>query len=369
MKRRQSDTERAELVQRTEKGAPAPHGAAATTRLVGALPHAGPAVQRKESGAGGVPGALPYQGRSAGGGPAVAVQFDKEGGTTAPPKTETPAPTPTLEKVGRSEIAKFLQKGFETDFKAKGMFHERFVLSVWPCKKQRKAPAKLSIVDSRAALWTTFAAQITALKTDVRGFRARACLKALDAKNREVYWTVGVQLSRRKSSSKNETTYESTLVKNDSAHGYGGGVKLVEPDTYAAFKKLYAAAQGAGFMTAEPELFKICSGYRKVSSQEQLWKNGLAKTKRDNPGISEKDAIRKTRKWVAQPGGSAHHTGHALDLFMGWSLSRANATKMKDKNSALSKKYGKYWEWMKTNAPSFGFLPYDAEPWHWEHWK
>ncbi len=63
------------------------------------------------------------------------------------------------------------------------------------------------------------------------------------------------------------------------------------------------------------------------------------------------------RIWVAPPGGSAHHTGRAIDFNLGGPVSR-KSVRMLRRTAA--------YRWMVCNAPRFGFKPYAAEPWHWE---
>lgn len=76
-------------------------------------------------------------------------------------------------------------------------------------------------------------------------------------------------------------------------------------------------------------------------------------------------AVRIGRKTVATPGSSPHHTGRAVDLDMGrlpghTGLSSAAA------NVAWQRQQPWY-RWLVCNAASFGFHPYNREPWHWEY--
>jgi hypothetical protein len=82
--------------------------------------------------------------------------------------------------------------------------------------------------------------------------------------------------------------------------------------------------------------------------QKELWAAGLKKH-----GSAE-----AARKWVAPPGKSPHHTGRAIDFFLGPHNSSRNI-------AALRAAPAYYW--LVCNAIKFGFTPYAAEPWHWEY--
>ena len=64
------------------------------------------------------------------------------------------------------------------------------------------------------------------------------------------------------------------------------------------------------------------------------------------------------RKWVAKPGGSAHHSGQAVDCWLGTPAGSEHV--LQQQNTAA-------WLWLVDNAEAFGFYPYSAEPWHWEY--
>jgi hypothetical protein len=90
------------------------------------------------------------------------------------------------------------------------------------------------------------------------------------------------------------------------------------------------------------------SGYRSYSEQVKLWEDAKKRYG------SEAEA----RKWVAPPGGSPHHSGRALDLYLGTSNDSSNVTRLRTMPA---------YQWLTTNAVRFGFYPYDREPWHWEY--
>jgi hypothetical protein len=57
---------------------------------------------------------------------------------------------------------------------------------------------------------------------------------------------------------------------------------------------------------------------------------------------------------------SPHQTGLARD-FEGGGLSPVSATIDRQKETPI-------WKWLVGNAWKYGWHPYKAEPWHWEHW-
>jgi hypothetical protein len=125
-----------------------------------------------------------------------------------------------------------------------------------------------------------------------------------------------------------------------------GGAKV--PLHYLAARfwgLLVEAARADGI--ADPLLLPL-SGYRSVASQQAIWEQALAKYG------SEAEAS----KWVARPGGSAHHSGRAVDCWLGTGPNSENAPGQR-KTAA--------WAWLVANAARFGFYPYDVEPWHWEY--
>src|SRR5436309_2059350 len=121
-------------------------------------------------------------------------------------------------------------------------------------------------------------------------------------------------------------------------------VRLLHTAAYDAYRRLKAAAEADGI---PGNLLTVVSGYRSVASQQQLWATALARY-----GTPE-----AARKWVAPPGGSPHHTGRAIDLYLGTRNDSANIAALR---SAAP------YQWLVCNAARFGFTPYSAEPWHWE---
>jgi len=126
----------------------------------------------------------------------------------------------------------------------------------------------------------------------------------------------------------------------------------VERQTYAAYKKLVAAAiadrslglshKGRELATGEKYL-KIISSFRSPEYQEKL--------RRESPNSGTAGlAVR-----------SPHFTGRALDLYVG-----GEPVDTQDSNRALQVETPVY-KWLVKNAERFGFRPYCYEPWHWEY--
>lgn len=112
-----------------------------------------------------------------------------------------------------------------------------------------------------------------------------------------------------------------------------------------AWAALTTAARAAGH--AAPLLLPV-SGYRTVEEQAWLWEAALAKY--GDPDIA--------CLWVARPGTSAHQSGRAIDLHLGDPIESEYAEGMR--TTAI-------YRWLVAHAGTFGFYPYDVEPWHWEY--
>ena len=127
----------------------------------------------------------------------------------------------------------------------------------------------------------------------------------------------------------------------------------VERETYAAYKKMCAAAAkdlgknlkltSTGDLAPDEKFFRIVSAFRSREYQEQL--------RRQQPQIG--------RAGLAKS--SAHATGQALDLYVG-----GEPVTTKDANRAIQVQTPAY-KWLVKNASKFGFYPYFYEPWHWEY--
>jgi zinc D-Ala-D-Ala carboxypeptidase len=113
---------------------------------------------------------------------------------------------------------------------------------------------------------------------------------------------------------------------------------------HAAYLRLKRAAEAAG---VAPRLLTIVSGHRSVATQTMLWQRALARY--GSPAAA--------RVYVAPPGGSPHHTGRAIDFYLGIPNDSANIPALRSTPA---------YRWLVCNAGRFGFTPYAAEPWHWE---
>jgi hypothetical protein len=113
---------------------------------------------------------------------------------------------------------------------------------------------------------------------------------------------------------------------------------------YAAYKRLKQAAEAAG---VTPALLTIVSGYRSIATQKMLWERAL--NRYGSPAAA--------RVYVAPPGRSPHHTGRAIDFYLGITNDSANIPSLRRTPA---------YRWLVCNAGRFGFTPYSVEPWHWE---
>jgi len=118
----------------------------------------------------------------------------------------------------------------------------------------------------------------------------------------------------------------------------------LEANTFKAYQGLLAAASQDGIV--DPFL-RCASGYRSVATQQRIWDKNRPKYSSD----------KECRRWVAKPGSSRHHSGRAVDFYLGYPIKKANKSKMMATAA---------YAWLKENAQFFGFYNYEAEPWHWE---
>lgn len=109
----------------------------------------------------------------------------------------------------------------------------------------------------------------------------------------------------------------------------------------------------------------ICSSYRSVTKQTELFNNKVAREKAD--GKSEEDAKAAAATAVAIPGTSEHHTGLALDIV---DVANQNLTDEQENTEAQ--------KWLMKNSWQYGFIlryPKDKqditgiiyEPWHYRY--
>lgn len=126
-----------------------------------------------------------------------------------------------------------------------------------------------------------------------------------------------------------------------------------------ATKEMLADAKKAGLH------IDICSGYRSVERQEQVFGDSMKERVRD--GMSYWDAFNETSKNVAVPGTSEHALGLALDLISN------QYTELDERQETTAEA-----KWLKENCHKYGFiLRYPPEktnitgiiyePWHYRY--
>ena len=130
-------------------------------------------------------------------------------------------------------------------------------------------------------------------------------------------------------------------------------LRQVERNTYAAYKKMIAAAiadpslklahAAPGELAPGERYLKIVSSFRSREYQENL--------RRKSPSAGS----------AGLAVNSPHFTGRALDLYVG-----GDPVDTKDSNRAIQVNTPVY-RWLVRNADRFGFRPYFYEPWHWEY--
>ena len=129
------------------------------------------------------------------------------------------------------------------------------------------------------------------------------------------------------------------------------------------YEEFSEAATEAGFPLV------VISAFRSVDSQKEVFDtnvNGLI----SGNGMSEEDAIAKTKETITEPGYSEHHTGLAIDVVdPDWYNSYSS--------QVLDASYGDHpgAKWIAENAPKYGFIirylkdrqditGITYEPWH-----
>lgn len=130
-------------------------------------------------------------------------------------------------------------------------------------------------------------------------------------------------------------------------------LRKVERETYAAYKKMVAAAindkslklksKGKSELAPDEKFLKIISAFRSPNYQAQL--------RQQSPDSG--------RAGLAV--NSPHFTGRALDIYVGGEpVSTQDANRLIQINTPI-------YQWLVKNAGKFGFKPYFYEPWHWEY--
>ena len=133
----------------------------------------------------------------------------------------------------------------------------------------------------------------------------------------------------------------------------------IDKRAYDSLQKMMDDARAKGWNPL------ICSSYRTTSYQQQLFDNRVQRMR--NQGMSEKEAIKDTEKWIAIPGTSEHETGLAVDIV---TVENQNLD-----NSQLNSDCQK---WMMEHCYDYGFIlrypedkvrvtGIDFEPWHYRY--
>lgn len=135
--------------------------------------------------------------------------------------------------------------------------------------------------------------------------------------------------------------------------GRADEMRQVERNTYAAYKRMIAAA------IADPQLNLANTSRDELAPKEKYFKIVSSFRSREY-----QDELRRRSPNSGTAGlavNSPHFTGRALDLYVGGS-----PVDTKDSNRAIQVNTPAY-RWLVRNAERFGFRPYFYEPWHWEY--
>lgn len=135
--------------------------------------------------------------------------------------------------------------------------------------------------------------------------------------------------------------------------GRAAELRQVERNTYAAYKRMIAAA------IADPELNLTNSGPDQLAPKEKYLKIISSFRSREY-----QEELRRRSPNAGSAGlavNSPHFTGRALDIYVG-----GDPVDTKDANRAIQVNTLVY-RWLVRNAERFGFRPYFYEPWHWEY--
>lgn len=123
--------------------------------------------------------------------------------------------------------------------------------------------------------------------------------------------------------------------------------RKMRADVWAAYQRMVTAARAeVSALRDDPKALTIFSGYRSPQSDA---------ARCDIEGNC--DGLRRASC-------SAHRTGTALDLNVGW-IPGVAADSTSPENRLLQTRTAAY-RWLVANAGRFGFVNYPYEPWHWE---
>lgn len=124
--------------------------------------------------------------------------------------------------------------------------------------------------------------------------------------------------------------------------------RLLRRDVLAAYRRMAEAARAeVPEIAADPELFKIFSGFR------------------DPEADAARCAAEGNCDGVRRAACSPHRTGTAVDIHVGHVAGLGVDDTSPPSRLAMSR--GAAYRWLADNAARFGFVPYVFEPWHWEY--
>ncbi len=127
----------------------------------------------------------------------------------------------------------------------------------------------------------------------------------------------------------------------------GGKPVILRRGTLEAWRRMVAAARAeTTLLDDDPQAFALFSGYR------------------DPAADAARCAAQANCQGLVRASCSAHRTGLALDLNVGWAPGHT-ADDSADANR-LYQTRGRPYRWLTRNARRFGFVNYVFEPWHWE---
>ena len=161
----------------------------------------------------------------------------------------------------------------------------------------------------------------------------------------------------------NTTLSFDELFGKDTPELYGDDFKL-RKEAYESFLEMKKAAQKNNVK------LKVVSSYRDFNHQNAIWER---KYKRYiSIGLTPKESINKIIEYSTIPGTSRHHWGTDLDLVEASVKQPKNI--LNPTNFETNACYGKFKEWMDTNANHYGFYlvytneserkGFKYEPWH-----
>jgi hypothetical protein len=177
------------------------------------------------------------------------------------------------------------------------------------------------------------------------------------------------------------------LSRNELAPVAGTNVQMRRDAAEAASRLIAAAneALAAAKQTGDPDALKTrrvtaASGYRGSEHQAQLWRGYFADYYRRTAGHRQAlpsgphgpEAVSYMikefglPKWIAAPGYSNHQSGVAIDL----QQERVHGAPIRNSSRPAARTAWRgtwLYGWLVQNAASFGFRPYEREPWHWEY--